>query len=240
MNDMSQELDRMREIELRRQEYERTFSYDGYQTTRKVLFAHQRDPALTLRPDSITFNTACINGFEDVVYIKIHVNEELQRIAITPCNQDDKNALRWCIAKPDKRKSRKITGKDFSKMIYKMMGWDTKKRYKMLGFKIKDKNGDPVYVFDLKHNEYEEIGQGRGKSKEETAVTDYKEPGTGQNDIITMTKESTGPHLSENLTASFGDPVEETIRMMGDNSLDGYVTVEVSKGERRWKEPVLV
>lgn len=234
MNDMNQELDRSREIELRRQEYERTFSYDGYQTTRKELFAHQRDPALTLRPDSITFNTACINSFENVVYIKIHVNKILQRIAITPCTQDDKNALRWCIAKPDKRKSRKITGKDFSEMIYKMMGWDTKKRYKMLGFKIKDKNGNPVYVFDLKYNDSAEIGKRRSMIKEETVITDHKESGTGQINIETMTKESTGSHLSENLTASFGDSVEETNRMMEDNSLDGYVTVETSKGERRW------
>lgn len=35
---------------------------------RKELFAHLRDPAIVIRKDSITFNTACITGLEDVVY----------------------------------------------------------------------------------------------------------------------------------------------------------------------------
>ena len=38
-------------------EIERTFSYDGYQVCRKEMFAHLRDPAVTIRKDSITFNT---------------------------------------------------------------------------------------------------------------------------------------------------------------------------------------
>ena len=48
--------------EERQEELERTFSYDGYQVVRKELFAHLRDPAIVIRNDSITFNTACITG----------------------------------------------------------------------------------------------------------------------------------------------------------------------------------
>lgn len=32
------------------------------------------------------------------------------------------HALRWCVEKPDKRKSRKMTNKLFSAMVYEMMG----------------------------------------------------------------------------------------------------------------------
>ena len=46
--------------------FEGAFSYDGYQVVRKELFAHLRDPAIVIRKDSITFNTACITGLEDV------------------------------------------------------------------------------------------------------------------------------------------------------------------------------
>ena len=55
--------------EQRTAELEQSFSYDGYQIVRKELFAHLRDPAITIRKDSVTFNTACIEGLEDVVYI---------------------------------------------------------------------------------------------------------------------------------------------------------------------------
>ena len=63
-------------------EIEDTFSYDGYQIARREMFAHLREPAVTIRKDSITFNTACINGMEDVIYIQILVNSEQHRMAL--------------------------------------------------------------------------------------------------------------------------------------------------------------
>ena len=60
--------------EERQEELERTFSYDGYQVVRKELFAHLRDPAIVIRNDSITFNTACITGLENVVYVHVMFN----------------------------------------------------------------------------------------------------------------------------------------------------------------------
>ena len=55
--------EQMSEREQRRTEIEQTFDYDGYQVARRELFAHLRDPAIIIRKDSITFNTACIAGF---------------------------------------------------------------------------------------------------------------------------------------------------------------------------------
>lgn len=101
-----------------------SFSYDGYTIVRREMFAHTRVPAVTIRNDSITFNTTCIGGLEDAVYIQVMVSQNQKRMAIRKCGEDDKDALRWCIAKPDKRKSRKIVGKQFTKLIYEMMDWD--------------------------------------------------------------------------------------------------------------------
>lgn len=46
------------ERDAKAEELESTFSYDGYQVVRKELFVHLRDPAIVIRKDSITFNTA--------------------------------------------------------------------------------------------------------------------------------------------------------------------------------------
>ena len=102
-------------------EIQKTFSYNGYQTVRRELFAHLREPQMTIRKDSITFNTACIEGLEDTVYIQILVNQDQKRLVIKKCEKDDRDSLRWCIQKNDKRKSRKITGRQFCNMIYKMI-----------------------------------------------------------------------------------------------------------------------
>ena len=118
-------------------EIQKTFSYNGYQTVRRELFAHLREPQMTIRKDSITFNTACIEGLEDTVYIQILVNQDQKRLVIKKCEKDDRDSLRWCIQKNDKRK-----------MIYKMMSWDNLCRYKILGHRI-DYQGETLYVFEL-------------------------------------------------------------------------------------------
>jgi hypothetical protein len=132
----------------RAEELESAFSYDGYQVVRKELFAHLRDPAIVIRKDSITFNTACITGLEDVVYVHVMFNNDLKRIVVRGCDENDKDALRWCVAKPDKRKSRKMSCKPFATLVYQEMGWDSECRYKMLGYRITFE-GETLYVFDL-------------------------------------------------------------------------------------------
>lgn len=135
--DSEEELDDvLSEKEQRAAELEETFSYEGHQVVRKELFAHLREPAITIRNGNITFNTACINGLEDVVYVHVMFNEELQRLVVRGCDENDKDALRWCIAKSNKRKSRKMTCKPFSDLVYNQMGWDKNCRYKVLGYRI--------------------------------------------------------------------------------------------------------
>ena len=53
------------ECDERAQEIAQSFSYDGYQIVRREMFAHLREPAMTIRRDSLTFNTACIEGLEE-------------------------------------------------------------------------------------------------------------------------------------------------------------------------------
>ena len=48
------------EKELRRRELEQAFGSYNFVVVRKELFAYLRDPAVTIRKGSITFNTACI------------------------------------------------------------------------------------------------------------------------------------------------------------------------------------
>ena len=78
----------------RAEELESAFSYDGYQVVRKELFAHLRDPAIVIRKDSITFNTACITGLENVVYVHVMFNNDLKRIVVRGCDENDKEAGR--------------------------------------------------------------------------------------------------------------------------------------------------
>ena len=139
-------------VDQRALELQENFTYDGYQVVRRELFAHLREPSVVIRRDSITFNTACIAGMEDAVYIQILVNPDTKKMVVRKCDENDKDALRWCIAKTNKRKSRKVTSKIFSAKMYELMGWNTACRYKILGHKIVYED-EMLYIFDLLETE---------------------------------------------------------------------------------------
>ena len=96
------------------------------------------------------------------------------------CNENDKDALRWCIEKPDKRKSRKMSCRPFSELVYNEMGWDKSCRYKILGYRICFE-GITLYVFDLlvpeifhEGRKSSENGVGESKQTEAKAGTAKK------------------------------------------------------------------
>lgn len=206
------------ERDAKAEELENTFSYDGYQVVRKELFAHLRDPAIVIRKDSITFNTACISGLEDVVYVHVMFNSDLKRIVVRGCDENDKDALRWCIAKPDKRKSRKMSCKPFSELVYNEMGWDSDCRYKILGYRI-NFEGETLYVFDLLVPEIFHEGQKRKKGESAPQSEETKPVNTRKG------------FYPDDIAGTFGVPVEEHLKESEVKQIDGYVSMGILTGK---------
>ena len=202
--------------EEKRKQLEDEFSYDGYKYVRGELFANLREPAVTIRNGSITFNTACINGLEDVVYVNLLVNEDLKRLVVKGCSENDRDALRWCVAKPDKRKTRNMNCPDFTKLVYDMMGWENGFRYKIIGYKIVV-DGETLYVFDLTvHKIFHETGK-RGLTENST-----------ENNGKTVTDRK--GFYPDDVAGTFGLPIEEHRKLQEVNSLDGYTSVGAITG----------
>ena len=219
--------------EQRTAELEQTFSYDGYQIVRKELFAHLRDPAITIRKDSVTFNTACIEGLEDVVYIHMMFNRELKRIVVEGCDENDKDALRWCIAKPDKRKSRKMVGKPFSELVYREMGWDENCRYKILGYRIQFE-GKTLYVFDLMVPEIFHERKIRKKNEQASQEVAEMPNEDAQNNNAAETEVNTRKgYYPDDVANTFGVPVEQHRADTEIQQMDGYISVGILTGERK-------
>lgn len=206
------------ERDAKAEELESTFSYDGYQVVRKELFAHLRDPAIVIRKDSITFNTACISGLEDVVYVHVMFNSDLKLIVVRGCDENDKDALRWCIAKPDKRKSRKMSCKPFSELVYNEMGWDSDCRYKILGYRI-NFEGETLYVFDLLVPEIFHEGQKRKKGESAPQSEETKPVNTRKG------------FYPDDIAGTFGVPVEEHLKESEVKQIDGYVSMSILTGK---------
>ena len=131
---------------------EAEFSFDGYQVVRREFFSHRFDPTLTIKGNSIIFNNACISRLEEVVYVQVLVNPIAEKLVIRPCEEGARDAIRWCVARDDKRKSREITCGLFTAKLYEMMGWEALYRYKLQGTRI-NYNGEQLYIFDLTNTE---------------------------------------------------------------------------------------
>ena len=238
MHDTAEYTDEKEIIDQKAIELAEDFSYEGYQVVRRELFAHLREPAVVIRRDSVIFNTACIAGLEDAVYIQILVNQDSKRMVVRKCEENDKDALRWCVAKPDKRKSRKMTNKIFSAMMYEMMGWNLDCRYKILGHKITFED-ETIYVFDLMETEiFLDIKGKRAKKDTESQFTTDKannieETASNSTDnersVEEIKRKNRIPFYPKEWKDSFGLPVEEHRKALEINMLDGYAEFTTGK-----------
>ena len=138
--------------EAKRLAEEANFSFAGYQVVRREFISHRFDPAMTIRGNSITFNNSCISKLEDATYIQFLINPAERKLAIRPCGEGDRDAVRWCVVRGDKRKSREITCRPFTTKLYELMGWEEMYRYKLQGMRI-SYNGESLYLFDLSSKE---------------------------------------------------------------------------------------
>ena len=235
---INQTIENTENIDQKALELAQDFSYDGYQVVRRELFAHLREPAVVIRRDSVTFNTACIAGLEDAVYIQILVNQDNKRMVVRKCEENDKDALRWCIEKSDKRKSRKMSNKLFSAMMYDMMGWNTDCRYKILGHKITHED-ETMYIFDLLETEIFMYTKRKKKAnpdslekKEElvTAETDQT-PEQNQEEIAAKVARKLNriPFYPKDWKDSFGLSVEEHKKALETNLTDGYIEFSATR-----------
>lgn len=215
--------EQMSEREQRRTEIEQSFDYDGYQVARRELFAHLRDPAIVIRKDSVTLNTACIAGLEDVVYVNIMFNSTLKRLVVKGCNENDKDALCWCVAKPDKRKSRKMSCRLFSELLYKEMGWASDCRYKILGYRI-EFEGESLYVFDLVAAEV--FHERKKKQSDEVMPTEASAENKEEEQPVNTRK----GYYPDDIAGSFGVPVEQHRQESEVRQMDGYVSVGMLTG----------
>ena len=129
------------------------FEFDGYQVVRREFYAHLRDPSVSYKVDSVQFNAACINKLSSL-YVQLLVNPKEKKMVIKECDEDAKDALRWCRInkKTQKKVPRIIKSKIFSGMIYELMGWNPEYKYKLQGNLIRYE-GEILVVFNMSETE---------------------------------------------------------------------------------------
>lgn len=168
----------------------------GYQVTKAELFAHSREPAITIWDNRLKFNMACLRRFPGVTHIQILINPDEKRLIIRPCDADAPDSLRWAKGGGKKELSnRDLQCKVFAAKLFDFMNWDPQYRYKIMG-KPASCDGEVLFLFKL--NDFELFVGGKRK----------------------------GSYLPKDWRDYFGTPVPEHEESYKINLADGYVTTD--------------
>lgn len=168
----------------------------GYQVTKAELFAHSREPAITIWDTRIKFNMACLRRFPGVTHIQILIHPEQKRLIIRPCEPDAPDSLRWARGGGEKElQNRDLLCKIFAAKVFDLMGWDAQYRYKMMG-KPAVCDGEMLFLFKL--TDFELFVNGK-KSK---------------------------AYLPDSWREYFGTPIEQHEESYKINLADGYITTD--------------
>ena len=166
----------------------------GYQVTKAELFAHTREPAITIWENRIKFNMACLRRFPGVTHIQLLIHPEQKRLIVRPCDPDAPDSLRWARGGGKKElTNRDLLCKIFAAKVFDLMNWDTQYRYKMMG-KPAVCDGEMLYLFKL---------------------TDFE---------LFVNGKKTKSYLPEDWRNFFGTPVEDHEDAYKIDLADGYIT----------------
>lgn len=136
-------------VDLQQDDPEVLVNLAGYQVTKAELFAHSREPAITIWKNRIKFNMACLRRFPGVTHIQVLIHPEQKRLIIRPCDPDAPDSLRWARGGGEKElTNRDLLCKIFAAKVFDLMGWDQQYRYKMMG-KPAICDGEMLYLFKL-------------------------------------------------------------------------------------------
>ena len=168
----------------------------GYQVTKAELFAHTREPAITIWENRIKFNMACLRRFPGVTHIQILIHPVQKRLIIRPSDPDAPDSLRWARGGGAKEiTNRDLLCKVFAAKVFDLMGWDPQYRYKMMGNPAVC-DGEMLFLFRL---------------------TDFE--------LFTRGKRSKA-YLPGDWRDYFGTPVEQHEESFKIDLADGYITTD--------------
>lgn len=137
------------QMSIAEEEEQEVVNLAGYQVTKAELFAHSREPAVTVWDNRIKFNMACLRKFPGVTHIQLLIHPDQRRLIIRPCEPDAPDSLRWASGGGEREiKNRDMICMIFAQKLYELMGWDKQYRYKMLGKPAIYKN-EALYLFKL-------------------------------------------------------------------------------------------
>ena len=124
----------------------------GYEVVRVQFFNFMNIKSVTFSYTGLRFSSECIRRLNCAEYVELFIHPSKKMLAVKPCSNNDKRALRWTIYNNRKIYSRKINGAAFIGTLYEIFDWNTENKYRFRGT-VREINSEKVIEFDLNEPE---------------------------------------------------------------------------------------
>lgn len=128
------------------------FDLRGFEIARSQFFDTAKKICVTLSNSNIQFSMECIRKFDNVIYIEMLVHPHEHLLAIRPCTESTRNAIKWIKLKGDQYTPRNISCAAYIKTLYEIFGWKSDCKYRVRGVH-KQKDNESVVLFDMRETE---------------------------------------------------------------------------------------
>lgn len=92
------------------------------------------------------FSSACVRKLPDVEYVELAIHPGMGSLAVRPCENANKHAIRWHARNNDKLYGRDIGCAAFSKTLFALLNWDTDKKYMIRG-RLQKHGKESIFMF---------------------------------------------------------------------------------------------
>ncbi len=121
---------------------------NDYEIPPRTHFSMRNKPAVSIKYKEMTFNMACIRLFEGIIHVLPSLSRNKKRLAIIMRKEEGASTVQWAKKKGSQYINKRVTSLEFIDTVYNLMGWNKKRRYKVLGH-LADSAEGIILVFDL-------------------------------------------------------------------------------------------
>ena len=124
----------------------------GFQVVSGHMFSHAFEPAVSITPGGLLFNTTCISRLDRAEqpggrqqYVELLLNAVERTLVVRPCADDYPNGMLWV---DSDGKGRSLGAKAFCTALYAILGWSEGYGYRVPAV-VRRKGDEVVLFFDL-------------------------------------------------------------------------------------------
>ncbi len=115
----------------------------------RTQFSMLNKPAVSIKPDTLTFNMAAVRMFQGITLIVPTLYRKKKRLTCIFCNEEESASVEWARTnRQGKWVNKDVKCPEFIRTIYETMGWQSDCRFKALGETRNSQRG-LVMTFEL-------------------------------------------------------------------------------------------